>query len=309
MVALAIGMVISLAAAVLYLGVRQTARAAQSISDINQTGKLALEVVGRELEKAGFYPADFPSTASQGGQMGTYINVENPSAVAARKLVFDQGLFGCNGARFDPGSSSCAVPTDETGSVPDSIVINYFATPEFGAAALIGNGNDCNRNPVSNDTANSTRTGLPLFVSNRFALVAQTLAGPDGPVSTHTLSCHGNGNQAGDYQPLLDGIDDMVIGYGVYPSTGSTQSPARFYAADTLKAADWKRVSAVRLCFIVRSIDSSARLQDKAGHARSKPSCRDGMTTPATAPTALAADDHYLYRKFEQVFAVRNNLL
>ena len=315
MVALTIGLVLALAAATLYLATQETARSTRSFSDINETGKFALDTIGRELEKAGFYPAEFETAmtgaAASEKQTGQYLNIKNPGAGAS--VAFDQGIFGCTGARFDPSIPGCAAKDPAEPS--DSVVVNYFVTGEFGGGAVIGNINDCNRRPASGDVANAARllSGLPLLVSNRFALVAKTLRQPDGSsVATHVLGCNANGRTgapAADtdatYQPLLQGIDDMTIGYGVYTPGATSQSPTRFYKADdiaSLGPTAWQRVTAVRVCLVVRSIEN-ARLEDKSGSARLKPSCR-----PENAPTALPASDHYLYRKFEQVFAVRNNL-
>ena len=313
MVALTIGLVLALAASTLYLATQETARSTRSFSDINETGKFALDTIGRELEKAGFYPAEF-ETANTGAaasekQAGQYVNIKNPGTGAS--VVFGQGIFGCTGARFDPSIPGCAAKNAAEPS--DSVVINYFVTSEFGTGAVIGNSNDCNRRPASGDLANATRStaGMPMLVSNRFGLVATTLTQPDGrTAATHVLGCNANGHTgtaAADtdstYQPLLQGIDDMVIDYGVYNPGAPSQSPSRFYKADdfaTLGATAWQRVTAVRVCLIVRSLEN-ARLEDKPGSARAKPSCRGGTT-------ALPASDHYLYKRFEQVFAVRNNL-
>jgi len=305
MVAMAVGLIISLAAAVLYLTTQDTARATRSFSDTNETGKLALDIIGRELEKAGFYPAEFEAATTAATvsekQVGQYANIKNPGA--ANSVAFDQGLFGCSGAAFDPSSRVC--PTEAAGAA-DSIVINYFASREFGANPVIGNTNDCNRKPITDDTDNTTRAaaGLPLMVSNRFALVQQSIQQPDGStVVTHVLGCHGNGKESDtDYQPLLQGVEDLVLRYGVFP-VGATQSAAQFYEAKDVTsagAATWQRVSSVRVCIVVRSLEN-ARLEDKSGSERVKPNCR-GSTTK------LASNDRYIYKRFDQVFAVRNYL-
>ena len=54
MVGLVIGIVLSMAAAALYLGTRDMSRGSQAITDVNETGKIALEMIGREIQKAGF---------------------------------------------------------------------------------------------------------------------------------------------------------------------------------------------------------------------------------------------------------------
>jgi type IV pilus assembly protein PilW len=303
MVSLAIGLFIALAAATLYVTTQDTARVTRSFSETNETGKLALDMLGRELEKAGFYPAEFESGVSGAAvseqQLGQYTNIKTTGSLAK---YYDQGLYGCTGANFNFATTNCPTPS-ATPDTPDSIVINYFNSVEFGAAAVIGNTNDCNRDPVQNDAANTARAaaGLPLLVSNRFALVSQNMVQPDGSVVvTHYLGCHGNGNEtATTYKPLLQGIDDMVLMYGVY--SGVTQSPARFYSAKDMAVTDWPKVTAVRVCLIVRSFEN-ARLPDKTGNVRLKPNCRGRDTD------VLPSNNRYIYKRFEQVFAIRNYL-
>ena len=302
MVAMAVGLIISLAAAVLYLATQDTARATRSFSDTNETGKLALDLIGRELEKAGFYPAEFEAATTAATvsekQVGQYANIKNPGA--ANSIAFDQGLFGCRGAAFDPSSRVCPTPVD---GAPDSIVINYFTSREFGANAVIGNTNDCNRQPITADTDNTARAtaGLPLMVSNRFALIQQSIQQPDGStIVTHVLGCHGNGKESDTaYQPLLQGVEDLMLTYGVFP-VGATQSAAQFYTATDVAGVAWQRISSVRVCIVVRSLEN-ARLEDKSGSERVKPNCRG-------ATTKLASNDRYIYKRFDQVFAVRNYL-
>jgi len=199
---------------------------------------------------------------------------------------------------------------------PDSIVINYFASPEFGSDSLLGNTNDCNRNKVANDTDNSSRSssGLPLFVSNRFGIVAETTSYKDSDgntVSASSLGCHGNGNDAAVAQPALQGVDDLVIRYGLYDSDGTAdgvgQSPTQFRTASEVSEevdvggrTPWQRVTAVSVCVLVRSL-ANGRQEDKADSVRTYTDCR-GETI------SLPTGNRYVYKTYQRVFAVRNNL-
>ena len=304
LVGLVIGIVLSLAASALYLGTRETARGSQAISDVNETGKIALDMIGREIQKAGFYPAQFGSDWATNNQFaGAYFNGKDVT-----KPAFNAGLFGCDGANYDPSTEGC---TATAANMPDSIVINYFASPEFGNDSLLGNTNDCNRNKVANDTDNASRsaTGLPLFVSNRFGIVAAaTYVDTDGnTVSANNLGCHGNGLEAGSSQSALQGIDDLVIRYGLYSGDGSEQSPTDFMTAANVTAQPvvggrtaWQRVTAVSVCVLVRSV-SNGRQQDKTGSVRTYTDCR-GQTL------SMPSGNRYIFKSFQRVYAVRNNL-
>jgi type IV pilus assembly protein PilW len=299
MVGLVIGIVISLAASALYLATRESSRAAQGHTDINETGKIALDMIGRELQKAGFYPAQF-TTPSDVAHSGRYYN---PTAYNA----FKYGLSGCDDKAYDPSTHACSTTTTKG----DTIIINYFSSPEFGSSSLLGNTNDCNRQPVSGDSTNTSlvAAGLPLFVSNRFGLASSTYTNADGKsVTTWSLTCQGNGADSAAPQKAIEGIEDLIVTYGVSAGNGA-QSPTAFYPATgtpsvgTLSTtADglnpWQRVTAVSVCIEVRSLEAN-RLEDKSGSARSYVDCRGVTQTPT---------DKYLHKVFTRVFAVRNNL-
>jgi type IV pilus assembly protein PilW len=302
MVGLVIGIVVSLAASALYLATRESSRAAQGHSDINDTGKIALDMIGRELQKAGFYPAQF-TTPTDVVHSGRYYNGK-----AGAKVAFDTGIFGCDGAPYNPATHACATTV---AAAPDSVIINYFSSPEFGASSLLGNTNDCNRQAVSADADNTAKAaaGLPLFVSNRFGLVGTSYTDAENnTVTTKSLYCHGNGaDTSTTLQPAIQGIEDLVIRYGI-GTDGTTQSPSKFLTAANVTAAGtsadglkpWQRVTAVSVCIVVRSMQNS-RLEDKSSTVRSYRNCRGGTTSMPTG-------DKYLYKSFERIFAIRNNL-
>lgn len=306
MVALVIGLVISLAAAALYLATQESSRSVRAVGDINETGKIALDMVGREIQKAGFFPQQFSSVDQPlGGSVAYFGSFFNGKA--GNRVAFANGLFGCDGANYNPATHACDA---EVAGAPDAIVVNYFATPEFGTTSLLGNSNDCNRQPVANDADNVARAAAnrPLFVSNRYGLITSNYVGPDNnSVVTRSLACHGNGvDAAAQHQAMVQGVQDLVIRYGIHGGTG-VQSPAEFLTAAKVIAKGtvdektaWQRVTAVKVCVLVRSLDA-ARQEDKAANQRSYRNCRGEDVTPV-------AGDRFVYRHFERIFAVRNNL-
>lgn len=306
MVGLVIGLVLSLAAASLYLATRETSRGSQSISDVNETGKIALEMIGREIQKAGFYPAEAGNDVINSNAAGEYVNVKQ-----AGNPTFDTGLFGCSGAQFNPVNDRCGATV---AGAPDTIIVNYFSSREFGNDSLLGNSHDCNRVPVADDAVNTARaaSNLPLFVSNRFSIVGtatDSYTDTDGNlVTARSLGCHGNGDEAQtEAQRALDGVEDMVVRYGIY-GAGMEQSPTQFLTATQVNAAGtidgrtpWQRVTAVNVCIVVRSL-ANTRQEDEAGNVRQYRNCRSAV------PVDLPAGARFVYKSFERVYAVRNNL-
>ena len=104
----------------------------------------------------------------------------------------------------------------------------------------------------------------------------------------------------------MQGVEDLVIRYGIY-GAGTVQSPTEFLTATQVIAKGplggrtaWQRVTAVKVCVLVRSLDA-ARQEDKAANQRTYRNCR-GVDVPPVA------GDRFIHRRFERIFAVRNNL-
>lgn len=306
LVSVAISIVIALAAASAYVGTRNTATAMSNISSINETGKFALDMIGRELQMAGYYPAIVASSTTTANMMGSFSNTKN-TAIAA----YNQGLFGCDGGAYNPTTGTC--PAAVAGA-PDSVVINYFAQAELDATTF-GSGFDCLRQTVSNDPNNAAQiaAGRPQYVSNRFALVdtvytAAGVADTGRAVNTRSLGCNGNGKNPEDaiYQPIFEGIEDMVLRYGVHAGTGSL-SPQTYYTATEVSALPtvngsngWQRVTSVHVCILTRTLEN-ARTHDKPGTLRSYTDCRGNVVS-------YDIGDRTLRKRFDRIFAIRNNL-
>jgi hypothetical protein len=169
---------------------------------------------------------------------------------------------------------------------------------------------DCNRQPVSNDTDNSARiaAGLPLFVSNRIGLTSNPQAAINGIVPiTQSLTCQGNGSDTARAVPVVQGVEDLVIRYGVSPG-GLTQSPTEFTNAAGVAAVSissdglspWDRVTAVSVCIVVRSAEK-IRVSGRPDTARSYANCRGGTTQ-------VPSEFGYAHRRFERIYAIRNHL-
>ena len=95
MVAVAINLVVVLVAAYLYLNGRSTQQAVEERAAMFENGQLALELLGKEIGNAGYYPAHMHEPdATLLVNLGRYVNPA--PAVAA----FNAGVFGCSSGRF-----------------------------------------------------------------------------------------------------------------------------------------------------------------------------------------------------------------
>ena len=352
MVTMAITMFLVAAAAYVYLGTRETQRAIERNSGNIEVGTFVLQLIGQDIMKAGFYPATISRvlTASEGfpkltrypplklnenaAQATDWILPADPNPTQAYFPIrpsrpmgpYGSGLFGCDGAKFLPATGVCDATV---AGAPDSIVVNYFTNDNMDRN--VGDRFDCTGTNVGNDASNTSRVGSvglpplqPLFVSNRFGINTTQVQVEQQTVSTGSLACIGNGTSASPYiyQPLIAGIEDLQITYGVFATTTATaalgqRTPDNFYTATQVSALDWieidnppfanevtppwSRVVAVRVCVMTRSLGANPKIADKSGAARTYADCNG---TTITQP----ASDTSLRKRFIQTFAVRNRL-
>lgn len=265
LVALAISLVLILAASYVYVATSQSDRALERTSDAQETGVYVLQLLGREIANAGYYPASRPPMVldkTQAGMIDTYPPLPATprmttdwmnSATGWPPDAFRTGIFGCDGAPFDTATSTCGTTTSGAG---DTIVINSFTSDSM--AASVGSRRDCTGADVTgDDVSNGQRklntggnppltphTGLnadippqlPLFVSNRYTIKSVKVALDRTDVNSFSLSCSGNGRSphgttdTAAYQPIVSGLHDLKFAYGVF-SDETTLAPTRFYTA------------------------------------------------------------------------------
>jgi type IV pilus assembly protein PilW len=309
LVAIAINLVLVTAAAYLYLSTQNVARGLETQTRQQETGLMVMDFIGRDLKNAGFYPATHATTTTLANVIPTYVNI-----VDATKPAYDQGIYGCDGAVFDPLTTKACPAT--SASEPDSLVINYFTADNF--SGPIGLSQDCLRQNVSNATVNAARkpatsTGpvvQPMLVSNVYSLSrTQTFALESQSVVSRSFQCNGNGNTLFVAQPIFAGVQELRFRYGVYDAA-SGEVPVRFYTATEVGAlpsltigdqtrTGWQRVVSVQVCLVTRTLDNAVRQTDKSGSVRTYTDCNGNQVTPA---------DRSIYRSLVRVFALRNNL-
>ncbi|MCW5321504.1 pilus assembly protein PilW [Verminephrobacter aporrectodeae subsp. tuberculatae] len=167
LVAMTISLMTVIAAAYVFLAARESQRAIDRNSNSRETGAFAMQLLGREIMNAGFYPA----TALKPTDLATPINLNDtlqkiydtyppPQSKPDRKatdwedldngwppVAFQTGIFGCDGGVFDVQTSSCP---PENADAADTVVINYF-TNDTQAMGLSGVGGrlDCTGNDVA----------------------------------------------------------------------------------------------------------------------------------------------------------------
>lgn len=306
MIALAINLVVVLVAAYLYLNGRSTQQSVEERAALFENAQLALELIGREIGNAGFYPAhrNEPNAKGVVVSLGRYVNPVPGTA------AFDAGVFGCVDKLLRKGQ--CTAHTSDTRG--DGLVLNYFTDDAFSLQA--GGRADCQGNDVVNDDVinNVVRTGgrtdnsglppaFPLFVSNRFSLHSTSSVENGKTVTEWGLAC--SSNVSASYQTLIPGIEQFRVRYGIreasapravqYLDADGVNSAAPIVVGDqTLRA--WQRVVSVEVCVVA---SSRTRTRFNGAGASTQADC-SGNT--------LVSSDNVQRRRFVQVFGLKNQL-
>lgn len=344
LVAVAISLLVVLAAAYVFLSSSESQRSLDRNSASRETAAFVLQMLGREIANAGFYPATMPIIAGEITQSAMYETY--PPLPAQPRVVTDwmnpdanwppaaflAGIFGCDGGRFEVQTSACPAPD---AALADTLVINYFTSDAL-SGALVGRRFDCTGADVARDPSNAERaknTGgappvslhtnvnnnlppqLPLFVSNRFTLTNTRLSVEGQVVNTRSLACSGNGRSPHGiadttaYQPLIPGVEDLQFTYGVY-STPEGQTPDRFYTATEVAALGNVVRQGVTLTpwQRVTAVRVCLLTRTLGGNTR----IADAATAPRTyrncAGTSVNQPIGETVTRYEQVFGLRNYL-
>lgn len=302
LVALAISMVIVIGASYVYLNTSQTQRALVEKAFATETAHYALDVLGRDIENAGFYP----SIRVAGTAAVATVTIEaytNPVKTGTIPAAYDAPIFGCKAQTYKPAPDAnpagCAAYAGTVDA--DTLVLNSYSNDSYGLD--IGNRADCLRQDSANDQVNALRKNAttvaltpasPLFVSNRYTLQPTTMKVEGKDINTFSLACNGNGvNPAADaYYPMVVGIDQLRFYYLV---RANDTAASKFQRADAVAATDWPNVVSVRVCLMARSIQS-AKLQGATSYTIKD--C-DGVDKSFT--------DGVERRIFTQAFALKNH--
>ncbi len=234
MVAATISMVVVLAASSVYLTTRQTQSVLTEKAGMFEGARVALEIIGRDLENAGYYPAEYSpnqnvANVSVVAYQNPCINPRNDTVsfcAVANQTPFNTGIFGCSGQRLlrsGSGTYACAAHvTGISATQADALVVNYY-TVDSTEKLHIGQRGDCEGQDVANDAINSRNKvtptisplanpnrltydqpvgtitpsivpNVPLFVSNRYSLSVMSNLVEGVTVNTFSMACDGNGN-------------------------------------------------------------------------------------------------------------------
>nr|WP_295941074.1 PilW family protein [uncultured Acidovorax sp.] len=346
LVAMAISLVIVIAAAYMYLASRESQRAIDRSSGSRETGAFVMQMLGREIMNAGFYPATSLPIAPDATQQGMYdtypplpadprvaTDWQNP-ATSWPPVAFQTGIYGCDGGQLDVATSTCPATV---ATAADTIVINYFTSDTAEMGKSTGRRSDCTGADVApsgagGDPSNAERKKnsggvpptavddklppqLPVFVSNRFTLSSVKISVDQNDVNTKSLACSGNGKSphgtadATAYQPIVSGLEDLQFTYGVYTS-GGTLTPSRYYTATEINALSPVTINGVSLSGWQRVTAVRVCILTRTTGGNTKISEKTGSerTYLDCSDTAKNQPVGDTITRYVEVFGLRNNL-
>lgn len=299
LVAIALGLLILLGVGGLYMSSQQSTRAATSVASADNTGQVALSLIGYSIRRAGFSELAAAISAGSGGgeDRRASLAYQGPS------------MRGCSSAGFGSNNPANACGTASTGA-PDSLAIWFQAENALGASQGGGATADC-----AGNVPGFTAVGVSVPGS---LLVAQNLYYVD--TTNGTLMCRGGTvNAPGTATPILNGVEDFKVFYGFdgasyalpavpgNPAPRSVRTAAEMatLAAPTANLTAWDYVVSVTICILVRTEEASVSSQGTTATYQPCPQTSRQAAGLDAIPAATSTDGR-IRRAIVQTFSVRS---
>lgn len=243
LVAMAVGLVLSGALAVTYLGNLQSSRATMALAQLNEDGQAALAMIVQQLRQTGYNPAP-------------------PGADAPRDLkVEGLTLFACD-AGFDTLTSPMASLQCKAGKQGQGAMAVVYVADRFNTVPT------ADSPPRATDCVGTGLHALvddngPYFVAqNRFF------------IANGNLMCAGSGGVKpfANQQPFVENVEELRLAFGVSSPRTTSTAPAGYLSAAEVgglagndgvfadaeflaltPAQRWDKVVSVRVCLLMRS--------------------------------------------------------
>lgn len=250
LVALVIGLLLSVAGSAVYLYSKQAYNSVSETAQMEENGRFALNLLSRHVQSAGFVMLNPQANLLQGAGIVKVTGcdfglVDGQSPTATTDL-------GCR----------AATPAGERRSA--SISMNFETDAPAGAGALFQGFNCVGTNAIPVVTTGETGKTFTTFLTRSHFFISNTTATtPTGNTNMGQLSCVADSTPAAggavsyETQPLIPGIEQLAINYLV-PSVAAGGTPKLAQNATTASAvtaaARWGEVMAVELCVLTKSI-------------------------------------------------------
>lgn len=321
MVAMTIGLILSAAAAAVYLQTSKTYNIEDDLSRLQENGRAALDIISRDVRMAGY-------NGCNGQSITPLINVNTPASYAYNFSTGIQGFYGSGGSWSPAPPADAPVPSSASQS---SDVITLRRADSAGM-------------PLTAPFMSSPTAAIPVFPGNGLsvgdivllsdcvgAAIFQISGGsPDTGTVLHAAGGAGPGNSTGDVGRVFGSNAELAkvntVTYFVSPSQFGT-GPALWRVIGTQPAEELaENIEQIRILF---GVDSDG---DQSANSYVPPSpavnmanvvsvrisllVRSGNANDATQAqtyffngTSVVATDKRIRRAFSATIGLRNRTL
>jgi len=314
MIALAIGLLVTIAMLKVYVDSSRLYRFNEGLARVQENGRFALEFIRRDARVAGFWGCNSDAEPYNGisATSDAYIDV----AAGHITGTSDDGLNSADSITFRSATGSGAPVTANMSGTDDNITVD--SPLAVGKAALIS---DCEQSDVfqvtgndgavlkhgvganeSPDLKNSYIAGNRVYEAREITYCVANGAGKDKDgnwiPSLRRADGKGSASACENGDELLEGIEDMQILYGEDTDADGT---ANRYVAINSGELQKNRIVSVRISLLVRSINNNLTTEPS-------PYIYPPWVIPPT-PTTPDEDDKYLRKIFTTTITLRNKAI
>lgn len=289
MVAIALGLVILLGVGTLYLTANQSTRSAVNVASAEETGQVALALIGNAIRRAG------------------YAEIIGTSIAGSRNNLLYSGpaVRGCTNNPFTAVETGTCATTNTT---QDTLAVWFQADTVVAAAQSATEdclGSAAPNSAVTDATFQLRAANLPL-VRNEYY------------IESGDLVCRGNGSA--NPLVLLNGVEEFKVYFGFdtdsYTNPGApSERPTarRILSAQQIiddfpdpspDVSRWDFVVSVHVCVLVRTQEAGVAVQGSTTAYERCPKTA-AQAQRAEAVATGTATDGAVRRAYSQVFSVR----
>jgi type IV pilus assembly protein PilW len=322
MIAMVVGLILIGGVFQVYLNTKNTYRTQEALGRVQETGRFALDMLNRGIRQADFWGC------MQSNDPGSIVSSLDPTKTTEDHDFTGGGIEGVDGGDTDPdtlilrGASGVGVGifgkmnstsatlkvTAPSGLQEGQIVL--LSDCESGDIFQITNINDqnssggscssedkatgnCKEQVVHNSgqgspgNSASCGTGNKHCLSKEYDENAQVFL-PYKTTYNVAASTGGLPNLMRDGQPLLEGVENLQILYGV--DSGDNGAANQYVAAGV--GVDWNNVVSIRYAVLVRSIEPALPAADSKTHD--------------LLGTSITTNDRFLRAVFSDTVTIRN---
>jgi type IV pilus assembly protein PilW len=304
LVAMTVGLVLTLAATSAFINASSAGRMAEAQMRMDEDAQAALALLRQQLRMAGSNPVQpYRVFSSRRNPVYASASLAAPQAVTAFALRGCETTFSNIKTAAIPDDLDC--PPAGAGLSPHSMAVTYEAdafntiptAKKKEPTDCLGSALEPRTAKLTSMTAKGAVTlSVPYYVAdNRFFI------GTSAASATPSLYCKGAGGNA---QPLVENVEDLRFSYGTLAANemGELAGVAGYIRAAPSGAAlprseealRWSKVVSVRICIVVRSEQPVASDQASASYY----GC-DGSLK-------VSAPDRRLRRAYSATVALRN---